>query len=185
IADTVRPARGDPNRMLGFAVGPITMDQGEDDARSVIRDAFDVALATDMAVAVHLDDYMFWSQARWRDGRLLRDTEGTTEWTDWSATPAPGLKVGYMESVNLAPQLCYESPQVRGFTTYWTRDVIGEEVKKQFDRLVQAGKERLFAGVIAGWESNLSYGYCSLSQLGYSAKNPPADFDYERERVLQ
>src|SRR5204863_4041076 len=63
IADTVRPTASDPNRILGFAVGPIAMDQGEDAARSVIRDAFDVALETDMAVALHLDDYIFWAQA--------------------------------------------------------------------------------------------------------------------------
>src|SRR4051794_14502663 len=51
IAGAVRPGRSDPDRILGFAVGPIAMDQGEDDARSLIRDAFEVALATDMAVA--------------------------------------------------------------------------------------------------------------------------------------
>jgi hypothetical protein len=185
IAEAVRPERSDPGRVLGFAVGPIAMDQGEDDARSMIRDAFDVALATDMAVALHLDDYMFWSQARWPGGRLLRAAPGIVEWKDWSQTPADGLEPGYMQGVKLAPQLCYESPEVRDFTTYWTRDVIGQEIKKQSDRLVRAGRARLFAGVIVGWESNLNYGYCSLSHLGYSAQNLPADFDHERERVLQ
>ena len=185
IADTVRPPRSDPNRLLGFSVGPITMDEGEDDARSVIRDAFDVALATDMAVAVHLDDYMFWGQARWPDGRLLREIEGTSEWADALGTPAPGLDIGWLPGVKLAPQMCYENPQVKDFVTYWTRDVVGSEVKKQVDRLVEAGKPHLFAGVIVGWESNLADGYCSLSYLGYSADKPPDDFDRERERVLQ
>ena len=63
IKDTVRPTYVHPNRILGFSIGPITMDEGENDVRSVIRDAFDVALATDMAVALHLDDYMMWAQA--------------------------------------------------------------------------------------------------------------------------
>ena len=53
------------------------MDEGENDVRSVIRDAFDVALATDMAVALHLDDYMMWAQARLPDGRLLRTVQGS------------------------------------------------------------------------------------------------------------
>ncbi len=185
IADTLRPKSNDPNRILGFAVGPIAMDQGADDARSVIRDAFDVALATNMAVALHLDDYMFWSKARWPDGRLLRAQPETAEWTDWSGTQAGGLDVGWLSNAKLAPQMCYESPRVRDFVGYWTKDVIGQEIKKQFDRLVQAGKAELFAGVIAGWELNLSDGYCSLSHLGYSAQKPPADFDHERERVLQ
>jgi hypothetical protein len=184
-ANAARPARRDPNRILGFAVGPIAMDQGEDDARSVIRDAFDIAWETDMAVALHLDDYMFWAQARLPDGRLLRGVEGTTEWKDWLETPAQGLEIGWLPNVKLAPQICYESPKVKEFATYWTKDVIGQEVKRQFDRFVQAGKAKLFAGIIAGWESNLAYGYCSLWHLGYSAQNPPADFDHEREQVLQ
>src|SRR5438094_7399921 len=129
IADAVRPAQSNPNRIPGFAVGPIAMDRGED-ARAVIRAAFDVALATDLAVALHLDDYMFWDQARWPDGRLLRAEKGTTEWKDWSETPAGALEIGWMRNVKLAPQLCYESPVVRNFTTYWTRDVIGQEIKK-------------------------------------------------------
>jgi hypothetical protein len=185
IAATVRPARGDPNRILGFAVGPIAMDQGEDDARSVIRDAFDIALETDMAVALHLDDYMFWAQARLPGGRLLRGTEGTTEWKDWSRTPAEGLEIGWLPNVKLPPQMCYESPEVKEYVIYWTRAVIGQEIKKQFDRLAQAGKAKLFAGVIVGWESNLACGYCSLSHLRYDAQNPPADFDHQREQVLQ
>jgi hypothetical protein len=185
IAATVRPPRGDPSRILSFAVGPIAMDQGADGAKAVIRDAFDVALETDMAVVLHLDDYMFSTEARWPDGRLLRAAKGTTEWNDWSQTPAEGLQVGWMPNARLMPQLCYENPEVTAFETYWSKDVIGQEVKKQVDRLVQAGKPRLFAGIIAGWESNLSDGYCSLSHLGYSAQKPPADFDRERERVLQ
>lgn len=184
IADAVRPARTDPGRLLGFSIGPIAMDQAADAVRSVIRDAFDAALATDMAVALHLDDYMMWAQARWPDGRLLRAARGTTEWKDWSKAPAGGLDIGWLPNVKLAPQLCYESPEVRDFVAYWTKDVIGQEVKKQVDRLVQAGKAKLFAGVIVGWESNLAHGYCSLSHLGFTAQNPPADFDRERERVL-
>src|SRR5438132_413264 len=72
VTTAVRPPSSYPGRILGFAVGPIAMDQGEEDARAVIRDAFDVARETDMAVALHLDDYMFWAQARAPDGRLLR-----------------------------------------------------------------------------------------------------------------
>ena len=185
VADAVRPPHSDPDRILGFSVGPIAMDQGEDGSRAVIREAFDIALATDMAVALHLDDYMFWAQAHWPDGRLLRAAQGTVEWKDWSGTPAEGLEIGWLPNVRLPPQMCYESPPVRDFATYWTRDVVGNEVKRQFDRLVRAGKASLFAGVIVGWESNLAYGYCSLSHLGYSAQTPPADFDREREHILQ
>jgi hypothetical protein len=184
IVDTVRPPQGDPNRILGFAIGPIAMDRGED-AKAVIRRAFDIALETNLAVMLHLDDYMFWEQARWPDGRLLRSIQGTTEWKDWSGAPAGSLDIGWLPNIKLAPQMCYENPEVKSFVAYWTRDVIGQEVKRQVDRLIRAGKLKLFAGITAGWESNMHYGYCSLSQLGYSAQRPPVDFDHERESILQ
>ena len=184
VADAVRPQRNDPNRVLGFAVGPVAMDRGEG-IKSFIRHAFDVALETNLAVMLHLDDYMFWEQARWPDGRVLHAVPGTIEWKDWSGTPAEPLNVGWLPNIKLAPQMCYESPEVKKFVAYWTGDVIGQEIKKQLDRLAQLGKPQIFAGVITGWESNLAHGYCSLSHLGYSAQNPPADFDHERERVLQ
>jgi hypothetical protein len=185
IVGAVSPARTDPNRVLGFSIGPIAMDQGADDTRAVIREAFEVALEMDMAVALHLDDYMFWGQARIPEGRLLRDVSGTTEWKDWSGTPVDSLDIPWLPHANLAPQMCYESPKAKDFVAYWTGNVVGQEVKRQYDRLAQAGKAKLFAGVIVGWESNMSYGYCSLSHLGYSAHNPPADFQHEREHVLQ
>src|SRR4051794_8448764 len=52
IVDTVRTPQSDPNRILGFAVGPIAMDRGED-AKAVIRRAFDIALQTNLAVMLH------------------------------------------------------------------------------------------------------------------------------------
>jgi hypothetical protein len=185
ISATIRPPTSDPDRLLGFSIGPITMDEGAEGAKADIRDAFDIALATDMAVAIHLDDYMFWTNARWPDGRLLRASDETTEWKDWSRTPAEGLSIGWMQNVKLAPQICYESPAAKQFVTYWTRNIIGKEVKTQYDRLVTAGKTKLFAGVMVGWESNLAAGYCSLSYLGYTEQKPPRDFDHERERILQ
>jgi hypothetical protein len=185
VAASVRPKEGNPDRILGFAVGPIVMDQGAAGARAIIRGAFDIALATDMAVAIHLDDYMFWKGARWPDGRLLVKQPGTTEWADWSGAPAAGLDISWLPGVKLPPQMCYESPTVKQFVGYWTKEVIGPEIEQQLRRLAAAGKSQLFAGVIAGWESNLSEGYCSLTHLGYSKENPPADFDHERERILQ
>ena len=46
-------------------------------------------------------------------------------------------------------------------------------------------ERKAFAGVIIGWKSNLAQGYCSLSYLGYSGRKSTADFDRERERILQ
>jgi hypothetical protein len=185
IAATIRPAATSSKRILGFDIGPISMDQGAAGAVTTINAAFDIALATDMAVAIHLDDYMFWKQATWPNGRSLLATPGTTEWTNWSGSPAGPLTLSWIPNTNLAPQMCYDSPEIQAFVNYWLLDVIGPAIAVQYDRLVLAGKPELFAGVFAGWESNLSYGYCSLSQLGYSSQNLPSDYETAREAVLQ
>ena len=63
VTRDVTPARSDPRR-LGFAVRPLALDQRESELRQLIGDAVDIALATDLAVASHLDDYMFWKNAK-------------------------------------------------------------------------------------------------------------------------
>lgn len=185
IGSAVQVTPGVANRLVGFSVGPIAMDEGETEARQLIDDAFAVAVQTNLAVAFHLDDYMFWSQASASGGRLLRTSAGTTEWTDWSGTPAPGMQIDWLPNVNLPPQLCYENPAVIAFVVNWTKNVVGQEIAIQYKKLAQAGKGALFAGVISGWESNMSYGYCSMTQLGFSATNLPANLEHEREVVLQ
>src|SRR5271170_2815892 len=185
IAATVQPPSPAPNRILGFDIGPISMDQGAVGATTAIKEAFDVALAANMAVAIHLDDRMFWNNATFANGSSLFATPGTTEWTDWRGDPASPLYLSWIPNTNLAPQMCYESPPVQTWTNYWLLNVVGPAIETGYQRLVSAGKTQLFAGVFAGWESNLAYGYCSLSQLGYSAASPPANFQNAQADVLQ
>jgi hypothetical protein len=128
---------------------------------------------------------MFWKAATFANGASLLTTPGTTEWTDWNGHPAPPLSLPWVPNANLAPQMCYEAPAVQQWTRYWLLDVIGPAIKKGYQQLVDAGKPQLFAGVFAGWESNLAYGYCSLSYLGYSAANPPPNFSKAQAMVLQ
>lgn len=174
-----------PNRILGIDVGPVSMDQGAANATAVINQAFSIALTDNLAVAIHLDDRMFWKKAAFADGTPLLGTPGTAEWTDWNGDPAPPLSIGWIQSTDLAPQMCYDSPPVQAWTQYWLGAVIGPAIEAGYQNLVRAGKPQLFAGVFSGWESNIMYGYCSLSYLGYSAANPPANFDLAVETALQ
>jgi hypothetical protein len=185
IVATVQVPSPAPNRILGFDFGPISMDQGAVGAISSINEAFNIALSTNLAVAIHLDDRMFWKNATFPDGTSLLATPGTTEWTDWNGDPAPPLSIPWLPITNLAPPMCYESPPVQAWTQYWLGNVIGPAIVAGYQRFIAAGKANLFAGVFAGWESNIVYGYCSLSHIGFSASNPPANFDYAAEEVLQ
>jgi hypothetical protein len=184
IAATVRPTSSDPNRILGFDIGPIAMDQGVSSAQSTILDAFDIAVATNMAVAIHLDDYMFWKAATLANGAALLAQPGVTEWTDWNGNPAPPPSISWVPSNKLAPQMCYECPAVQAYTQYWVLS-IGYAIAEGYQHLLAAGKGHLFAGVFAGWESNLQFGYHSLTYLGYSASNPPANLANAQAVVLQ
>jgi len=55
---------GDKLRKLGFAVGRIALDHSVTQVWHLIRDAFAVARSLDMAVALHIDDAVFWTLAR-------------------------------------------------------------------------------------------------------------------------
>ncbi len=180
----VMPNSMHPDRKLGFSIGPFAMDQTESEISRSINDAFEIGLEQNLAVSFHLDDYMFWKNAKGPDGRKLIDGKNA-EWQDWNGTPSVKLKVGWLPNDQLAPQLCYEKKAVRDAVTHYARDVVGKAVKKGVDKLKNAGKENLFAGVVVGWESNLADGYCSLTERGFSASNPPGDLDREREKILQ
>jgi hypothetical protein len=185
ISTMFRPSGQVANRQLGFDWGPISPDMGARQAAMSIEQAFAVALATNTAVSIHLDDRMFWKAATLPDGSSLLVQPGTTEWTNWSGRPAPPLLLPWEPNTNLAPQICYENPTVRAWTQYWVFGTIGPAIMAGYQRLVAAGKPQLFAGVFAGWESNVDYGYCSLSLIGYSASNPPADFADAQATVVQ
>jgi len=88
--------------------------------------------------------------------------------------------------------MCYNSPAITAETTRLA-NIIGSEIKKNTDQLNAQGKDYLFMGVIAGWETRMlddsqnphvDYGYCALHNLGYSASNPPPDIDLALQEVV-
>ncbi|MGE3683934.1 MAG: hypothetical protein AB7G93_19615 [Bdellovibrionales bacterium] len=168
---------------LGVAVGPISFDFTDTQIRELISDLFSAAEETGVAVAFHIDDSMFWNRRQdlWSDRNNI-------EWTDWNGTTQPHRIIGWAGGGTpfLAPQMCYNSPAIITEATRLARDVIGLEIKKGIDRLNSIGKSHLFAGVLMGWETRLQddsedphveYGYCALTNLGYSQNNIPSDMN--------
>jgi hypothetical protein len=94
--------------------------------------------------------------------------------------------------VRAAPQLCLNSKGVSDAVAARAA-VIGHAVERGLRRLHAAGKDDLFIGVIAGWETqmgrdyktNAPLGFCAFTNKGFSAQNPPADADAAREEVLK
>lgn len=177
--------RGDHVKtQLGYVEGPLSFDATDEEIRKLIRGAFAMAEEKDIAVGFHIDDSMFWAARK--DLWSVRDN---VEWTDWEGTVVPHRIIGWVANGAhdfLAPPMCYNSPAIIAEVKRRITDVIAPEIVQGVDRLESLNKTHLFAGVIAGWETHIqdeggihygTYGYCALHNLGYSASNPPKDFD--------
>ncbi|MBI4349871.1 MAG: hypothetical protein HY550_00380 [Elusimicrobia bacterium] len=186
---------GTKGRKLAFVEGPISLDHSDRELGRLIDEAFEIAVEKDIAVGFHIDDSMFWARREdlWKDPRNV-------EWTDWAGTPHPSRWIGWGPARH-APPMCYESPVIRKEAARIAGEVIGAAIKRNLNSLKSKGKGRLFAGVIAGWETHLPdfrylaaddkdlrrvhgaafprkrIGYHALSYRGFTAKSPPADLE--------
>lgn len=179
---------GDSRRKLGFAVGPLCFDMSDEETRRFIRDAFAVARENDVAVAFHIDDSMNWGTR----ADLLSNPDNL-ETADWKQIPNTGRRADWGPSpTRFPPQMCFNSPAIQAAVRKRAA-LIGAEVKKEVDRLKKSRKEFLFAGLIAGWETQIGrdfetdrlLGYRALSHRGFSETHPPGDPDLERVRVVK
>lgn len=181
-------ATGDARHKLAFSIGPLCLDMPDGETSQFIRDSFAVARDNDVAVALHLDDSMGWGQRK-----DLISNPDNIESVDWKLIPNKGRRIDWGRTpMKITPQLCFNSPEVQAAVKS-RGTLIGAVVKKELDVLKTAGKEHLFAGFIAGWEtrigrdydSNRPLGYRALSHRGFSEKNPPKDADRERAQVVK
>lgn len=172
-------------RHIGFILGPIVFDNTDEDVRQLISSGFDIALKTGVAVGFHIDDSMFWARM------TELNTSANIEWLDWSGTPNTGRLLPWTSPpVKMMPQLCINSKDVKD-AVIKRAAIIGAEVTKGIVKLHAVGKDDLFAGVIAGWETYIGrdydtgryLGYCALTNAGYSAKNSPSEIDEGRAAI--
>lgn len=180
-------AEGTRSRHLGVFVGPLAFDNTDEQIRDMIALGFDTALKTGVAVGFHIDDSMFW------DRRTELNTPQNIEWLDWNGKPNTGRRLNWSppNARRIAPQLCLNSNDVQSAVKK-RAILIGSEIAKGVQELHKAGKDDLFAGVIAGWETEIgkdfatrrSLGYCALTNAGYSEKNPPPDMDAALSKIV-
>lgn len=180
---------GDADTKLAVIIGPLAFDHTDEQLRQMIKDAFEIALEQDIAIGFHVDDSMFW--ARRSD---LWEDPANVEWLDWNGTLNTGRRIDWgPEPIQIAPQMCLNSPAIQAAVRHLAKDVIGSAIREGIEQLEAQGKPELFAGVIAGWETQMGrdfetdqyLGYCGLTQLGFSEAQPPQDPDSEREHIVQ
>jgi hypothetical protein len=129
----------------------------------------------------------------WGRRRDLLSNPDNIETADWRQIPNTGRRLDWgPKPTKFPPQMCYNAPAIIGAA----RDraaLIGAEIKREWAALKSAGKEHLFAAVIAGSETHIGrdfetgrpLGFRALSHRGFSGKNPPNDLDAERVRVVK
>jgi hypothetical protein len=167
---------GAKHRKLGLTIGPLTFDDTNAELIQIIDDSFAVAEKYNVAIMFHLDDSMFWLNRP-----DLWGQRQNVEWTSWSGSEA-GPRTLPWYTGPLAPQMCYNSPGIEAAISTLAAQVIGPEIQKNLAQLSADGKSDLFAGIITGWETmlpdlNPPIGYNALTNLGYSAANPPPNMD--------
>ncbi len=179
---------GDARNKLAFAPTHFAFDMSEEETRHGIRDAFAVARENDVALALHLDDAMYWGKR----ADLLSNPDNI-ETADWKQIPSTGRRVDWGRTPSkFVPQMCYNSPAIVAAVKARAA-LIGAEVKKELDALKASGKEHLFAGVMTGSESQIGrdfdtdrpLGYRALSHRGFSESHPPKDANAERVSILK
>ncbi|MBC8043488.1 MAG: hypothetical protein IAF08_08585 [Rhizobacter sp.] len=181
-------ATGNTGHKLGFIPGPLSFNSSDAEIHRLIKESFEIARKKNVAVAFHIDDQMFWENRK----DLINDVNNI-EWINWNETLNTGRRLDWSATpTKVAPQMCLNSAAIKK-AVIERANFIGGEIKRELDELRRAHKEELFAGVIAGWETMIGHdfatnhylGYHAMSNKGFSAANPPKDFDGEVSKVVK
>jgi hypothetical protein len=179
---------GDKRTRLAVMLGHLSFDHADADVANFIAMGFDLALETNVAVGFHIDDSMFWAGRK----DLLSDPKNV-EAMDWDGTPSTGRMLTWGKEPSAAPpQMCFNSKAIQREVRQRAA-LIGRSIHAGMNRLQQEERPDLFAGVIAGSETQIGQdfktgnylGYRALLNRGFSRERPPEDMNLEREKVVQ
>jgi hypothetical protein len=206
--------RGDGRtRLLGFGLPCSTFVQEKQVPDSIHR-AFTVARKHDLAVMLHFDFHVDWSNRpdlwNWFDPKrpgYNPDNRRNVEWFGWDGPPAQARYLNWGEVQRMPPPMCFTSQAIRAEWTRLIRDVIAPPLKKELATLEREGKGRLFAGVLVGSEPTFDnythtdpetakqvaadgaptgqLGYRALLDRGYGKDHPPADIHQALGEIIQ
>jgi hypothetical protein len=206
--------RGDGRtRLLGFGIPCPTFEQ-EKQVPANIHRAFTVARQLNLAVMLHFDFHVDWSNRpdlwNWFDPNkpgYNPDNRRNVEWFGWDGPPAKARYLNWGAAQRMPPPMCFTSRAVRAEWTRLIREVIAPPLRRELEILRREGKERLFAGVLVGSEPTFDnyahtdpetarlvaadgapvgqLGYRALLDSGYSQEHLPADIHRALGEVIQ
>ena len=179
-----------------------------------IRRAFIVARQRNLAVMLHFDFHVDWSNRpdlwNWFDPKkpgCNLDNRRNVEWFGWDGPPAKVRYLNWGEVQRMPPPVCFTSKAVRAEWSRLIRDVIAPPLKNELAALEREGKGYLFAGILVGSEPTFDnythtdpetakqviadgaptghLGYRALLDRGYGKEHPPVDIHRTLGEIIQ
>jgi hypothetical protein len=147
-------------RQLGFGFGFPFFVSNESEIRKAIKQGFDFAKQTNVAVHFPVDDHTKWGGRpdlwNWYDPAAKGynpDNKQNVEWYDWEGTPSKRRYLSPVGTPQQSPHMCYNSPAILKEIRRIMTQVVGPAFREEIDKLKQEHKEYLFAGITVGAEA--------------------------------
>lgn len=163
-------------RQLGLGAGIPFFIRNESEITSAIKQAFDIARRTNVAVHFNVDDHIFWDQRsdlwNWYDPAKKGynpDNKKNVEWYDWDGTPNKRRYFTPEGAPSQSPHMCYNSPVIEKEVSRIVSQVVGPALRKEIGKLRRENKLYLFAGITVGQE----LGFDDYSKIPKLSEIPP------------
>lgn len=164
-------------RQLGLGAGIPFFVRDESNIASAIKQGFDIAKRTNVAVHFNVDDHIKWDERpdlwNWYDPTKKGynpDNRKNVEWYDWEGTSNKRRYLTPEGAPSQSPHMCYNSREIAKEVTRIISQVIGPALRKEIDKLKQKGQQYLFAGITVGSEA----GFDDYSKIPRSSQIPPS-----------
>ena len=163
-------------RQLGLGEGIPFFVRDELEIVSAIRQAFDTARRTNVAVHFNVDGHIKWSQRpdlwNWYDPAkpgYNPENRKNVEWYDWEGTPNRRRYFTPEGAPSRSPHMCYNSPTIENEVVRIVSKVIGPALREEIGKLKEENRLYLFAGITVGQEP----GFDDYSKVPRLSQIPP------------
>lgn len=147
-------------RQLGFGAGIPIFVSDESKIAQAIKQSFDIAKRTNVAVHFNVDDHIIWDDRpdlwNWYDPAKRGynpDNKKNVEWYDWEGTPNKRRYLSPAGVPSQSPHMCYNSPAIQKEISRIVSQIVGPALREEINKLKQENKEYLFAGITVGAEA--------------------------------
>jgi hypothetical protein len=147
-------------RQLGYGASIPVLVRDESKIAREIKQGFDTARRTNVAVHFNVDDHIGWDERpdlwNWYDPAKIGydpNNRNNVEWYNWEGTPNKRRYFTPEGSSAQSPHMCYNSPAIQKVIGRIVSQVVAPALREEISKLKQENKEYLFAGITVGAEA--------------------------------